>query len=72
MIIKNKSDVERVLSHRGIDYHLFPGATADITASKGEAEALASIFEVSGEPEAKEQLLLNAPESRGRKNEDNK
>lgn len=52
MKVSNTSCGERVLSHRGQDYHLLPGQSAEVAMTTDEAEALSSIFEITGQPEA--------------------
>lgn len=52
MKVANTSGSERVLSHRGQDYHLLPGQSAEVAMTADEAEALSSIFEITGRPEA--------------------
>jgi len=52
MRVTNTSGTARALSHRGRDYRLLPGASADVPMTKDEAKALSAVFDITGEPEA--------------------
>lgn len=63
MQIKNNGTQVRVLSHRGVDHTLTPGAWVERETTADEAAAYRSLgFEVTGEPEKVEPARKVKPE----------